>query len=191
MSILCVDISKIKSDFKIQKTVDLQNLINTCLKGFDDLEQAEREGYIPLNFAISIRTVYTNLVVESESIYPNKKAYYENVSNLNSYFLTMHKGYDFIMFVASMGFLDFIVYNSLVNEFMMKYSDFSIVGLYYDGISKPTIVCHVIIKDEGIKSLLSHLKAGNKLVHISEIDPKDSNAGILSSFIIIKEENKK
>ena len=101
--ILCVDTKALKTSAEVQTNVKLEDIINNHTKYYDSVEEALKDNYVPLDFSVSIRTLYSNLVVEIDAKTEDgndKKMYYTNMSQVQQF---IHKGYDLIMYLTSIG----------------------------------------------------------------------------------------
>ena len=94
--ILCVDIKALKTSEEVQKDVVLEDLLNNHTKYYDDVKEALLDNFVPLDFSTSIRSIYSNLVVENSKF--GGKRYYTNITDVQPF---PHKGYDLIMFLSS------------------------------------------------------------------------------------------
>lgn len=185
--ILCVDVKALKSSPDIQKDVNLEDLINNHTKYYYTVEEALKDNYVPLDFSVSVRSIYSNLVLEITK--GEEKRYYTNLTNVQPF---VHKGYDLIMYLTSIGLMHSIDYKLGFDELMMKHSQFVPMGIYNPDtlLLNPIIYSHVIISDEGIIELPKYLKTDRQLVHISEVREKGNIPALLRTLIELKEENK-
>lgn len=173
--ILCIDSSKLKTSLDVQKDIDLEDLINNHTKYYDSVEEALKDKFVPLDFSVSVRSIYSNLVLEND-----KGLYYTNLTNIQPF---VHKGYDLIMYLASIGVMHSVDYKYGFDDLMMKHSQFMPIGLYNPEpfIINPIIYSHVLISDEGANELPKYLKSGNKLVDINTM--MNNKKGNISSMI--------
>lgn len=188
--ILCVDSKALKTSPNVQRDVDLEDILNNHTKYFDNEEEAVKEDYFPLDFSISVRSTYTNLVLQTE-IEDGSKRYYTNLAGINDTFI--HKGYDLIMYLTSIGLLHNIDYALGFDDIMMKHSHFQPIGIYNCDpyFINPIIYSHVIITDEGVEELPKYLKGYRKFVPIKDIKSNGNIPAMLDTFIeITKEETK-
>lgn len=185
--ILCVDTKALKTSPYVQRDVDLEVILNNHSKYFDTVEEALKDNYEPLDFCVSIRSMYSNLVVQVNS--DNGKRYYTNLTDVQPF---VHKGYDLIMFLTSIGLMHNVDYSSGFDDLMMKHSQFCPIGLLNPPIlvHNPIIYSHVILSDEGMEELKKYLKDDRELVSISEMN-KNRHGNIhalLDTIIEVKEE---
>ena len=74
--ILCIDTKALKTSPKVQKDIDIEDLLNNHTKYCQDVKEALECGYVPLDFSTSIRSMYSNLVVQRNI--EDKHKYYIN-----------------------------------------------------------------------------------------------------------------
>ena len=185
--ILCVDVTSLPPSPEVQKDVNLENIINNHTKHFDSVEEALKENYVPLDLSVSVRSIYSNLVLQIDK--GEQKRYYTNLTNIQPF---VHKGYDLIMYLTSIGLMHNIDYSLGFDEVMMKHSQFVPIGLYNPDslLLNPIIYTHIIISDEGVGELKKYLKSDRKFVHIRDIEPKGNISALLNTFIEVEEETK-
>ena len=183
--ILCVDIKALPKSPEVQKDVNLEALLNNDTKYYDSVEEALKDKYVPLDFSVSVRSIYSNLVLETDM--GEKKTYYTNLTQVQPF---IHKGYDLIMYLTSIGLMHNVDYKLGFDELMTKHSQFVPIGIYNPDplLLNPIIYSHIIISDEGIKELPNYLKEDRKLVHISEINELGNIPALLRTLIEVKEE---
>ena len=185
--ILCIDIKALKQSPDVQRDVDLEDLLNNHTKYFDTVEEAMNDQYIPLDFSVSVRSIYSNLVLEEDR--GVQRRYYTNLTNVQPF---IHKGYDLIMYLTSIGLMHNINYDLGFDELMTKHSQFVPIGLYNPDtmLLNPIIYSHVILSDEGAEELSKYLKEDRQLVPISEISDYGNVPALLRTLIEVKEESK-
>ena len=98
--ILCVDTTALKTSIDVQKDVNLEDILNNHTKYYDTEEEALKDDYAPLDFSVSVRSIYSNLILQIDVV--DRKKYYVNLTNVQPF---VHKGYDLIMYLASIGLL--------------------------------------------------------------------------------------
>lgn len=186
--ILCIDTHVLNVSLEVQKDVDLEDLLNNHTKYYASSEEALKDEYAPLDFCISLRSLYTNLVLEIDK--EEDKRYYTNLTEIQPF---VHKGYDLIMYLTSVGLMHNINYKLGFDDLMMKHSQFQPVGIYnpFPLVSNPIIYSHVIISDDGIEELKKYLKDNTRLVSISEMKELGNISALLKTLIQVKEEEKK
>ena len=183
--ILCVDTKALRKSTEVQKDVDLEDILNNHTEYFNSMKEALTDGYVPLDFSISIRSLYDNTVVEIDK--GEEKRYYTNLTDVQPF---MHKGYDLIMYLTSIGLMHNVDYKLGFDELMMKHSQFVPIGLFNQDplFINPIIYSHVLISDDGMKELTKYLKGDRKVVPISKIKAKGNIPALLKELIIVKEE---
>lgn len=187
--ILCVDTSVLAMKREVQKDVDLEDLLNNHTRYFETQEQALEEGYVPLDFSMTLRSMYTNKVLQRQT--ENGVRYYVNMSKVDRF---IHKGIDLIMYLTSLGLLQCVDYKAGFDDLMFQHTQIQIIGLYNPdpAMINPIIYSHVLISDVGVKSLPQYLKEGVSLVDIKTM--KENCEGnipaMLDTIIEVKEEQK-
>lgn len=189
--ILCVDTKALKTSAEVQTNVKLEDIINNHTKYYDSVEEALKDNYVPLDFSVSIRTLYSNLVVEIDAKTEDgndKKMYYTNMSQVQQF---IHKGYDLIMYLTSIGVMMNVNYSLGFDEVMLEHSQFVPIGLYNPDptIINPIIYSHILISDVGAKEFDKYLKKGRRFLPISDIKKEGNLYALLDTLIITKEEN--
>lgn len=186
--ILCVDTQVLKTSPDVQKDVDLEDIINNHTKYYDSVEQALEDKYAPLDFSITIRSIHSNLVLQTDKGDEGMR-YYTNLTEIQPF---IHKGYDLIMYLSSIGLMLNIDYALGFDDLMMKHSQFCPIGLFNPPVpfTNPIIYSHIIISDEGAEDLVKYLKEDRKLVPISEMNKNGNITALLNTIIEVKEETK-
>lgn len=163
--ILCVELEAMKCAYEVQKDLDLEDLLINHTKYFDDEGDALKEQYVPLDFAVTIRSVYSNKVLQIPL--DDGVRYYTNIVKSPQY---IHKGYDLVMFLASIGLMHNVDYSKDFDVVMGKYSQFQCIGLLNSApdFLNPIVYSHILIADEGVEELSKFLKTGCKFVTIEE-----------------------
>ena len=161
----------------VQKDIQLGGLLDNGTKHFNSIEDALNEGYVPLNFSVVLRSSHSNKVLRSkteEGLY----LYYTNILDAG---LLIHRGYDLLMYLSSIGVLMNVNYTPEVDNIMLKCSQFQPIGLCYDGIIDPIILSNVILTDEGIDLLEPFLKEGREVVSLDVM--KNENGGNIQALL--------
>lgn len=189
--ILCVDTKALKTSAEVQTNVKLEDIINNHTKYYDSVEEALKDNYVPLDFSVSIRTLYSNLVVEIDAKTEDgndKKMYYTNMSQVQQF---IHKGYDLIMYLTSIGLMMNVNYSLGFDEVMLEHSQFVPIGLYNPDptVINPIIYSHILISDVGAKEFDKYLKKGRRFLPISDMKKEGNLYALLDTLIITKEEN--
>ena len=189
--ILCVDTKALKTSAEVQTNVKLEDIINNHTKYYDSVEEALKDNYVPLDFSVSIRTLYSNLVVEIDAKTEDgndKKMYYTNMSQVQQF---IHKGYDLIMYLTSIGVMMNVNYSLGFDEVMLEHSQFVPIGLYNPDptVINPIIYSHILISDVGAKEFDKYLKKGRRFLPISDMKKEGNLYALLDTLIITKEED--
>ena len=189
--ILRVDTKALKTSAEVQTNVKLEDIINNHTKYYDSVEEALKDNYVPLDFSVSIRTLYSNLVVEIDAKTEDgndKKMYYTNMSQVQQF---IHKGYDLIMYLTSIGVMMNVNYSLGFDEVMLEHSQFVPIGLYNPDptIINPIIYSHILISDVGAKEFDKYLKKGRRFLPISDMKKEGNLYALLDTLIVTKEEN--
>jgi hypothetical protein len=182
--ILCIDTTSLKTDpQRVQKDVNLKDLLLNHTRYYDSTEDAYKDKYVPLDFCMSVRSLYTNLVLEIDG--KDKKLYYRNMTSVPE---VIHKGYDLVMYMTGLGLMYDIVYRQGCDEIMMKHSQFQCIGLYNmnTDLMNPIIYSQVLLSDEGVDKMKPYLKDGRRFVPISSMQKKGNIIPILDTLIEVK-----
>lgn len=186
--ILCVNLKALKPSDDVQKDVDLEDLLKNHTKYYDTEEQALDDNFVPLDFSVTVRSAYSNLVLEIDKGEDGKR-YCTNLTKIQPF---VHKGYDLIMYLASIGLMHNVEYKLGFDDLMAEHSQFMPMGIYNHGslLLNPVIYSHIILTDEGAEEFPKYLKENCKLVPISDIDPKGILPAFSRTLIEVKEEAK-
>lgn len=182
--ILCIDTRAIKNDpARVQKDIDLEDLLNNHTKYYEREEEALKDQYVPLDFSVTIRSMYSNLVLQIDK--GEQKRYYTNLANVQEF---PHKGADLIMYLTSIGVMHSVDYALGFDELMLKHSQFIPMGLCSVDYSlvNPIVYSHVIMSDEGAEELKKYLKSDRELVPISSVKSEGNLAPMIASLIEVK-----
>lgn len=185
--ILCVDTKALKTLPDVQRDVNLEDIINSHTKYFSDVEEALKESYVPLDFSVTVRSLYTNLVLQINEV--DKKRYYVNLTQVQPF---VHKGYDLIMYLTSLGLMHSVDYQLGVDKVMLNHSQFQPIGVYNpdSAVLNPIIYTHIILTDEGAEELKQYLKSDREFVPISVLENATGNIrAMLDTIIEVKEDS--
>ena len=182
--IACLKKDLLKRSLWVQKDIKLDEIMDE-LQYFNTREEAYKEDCVPVCFATTLRTAYTNLVVEHDTDSGIKN--YVSV-NLNQ--VLPHKGYDLVTFMSSLAVAKIIDCTKQENHKLMFNSQFMPIGIYNPdpGICDPVIYCHVIISDDNAESLSKSLLPGNRLVPITRMTTEGNLRPLLNEIILVKED---
>lgn len=188
--ILCVDTHRLNTAPYVQKDVNLEDILLNHTKYYDTPAEAEKDFYVPLSFSVSVRSVYTNKVLQIEE--EGKYQYYVNHAKVGQF---VHKGLDLIMYLSAIGLMTYVKYSPEFDVAMMKYSTHQPIGLYNPdhGFFDPIICSHVILQDEGINQFKTFLKPGVEFVSIKTMNTrKEGNlTALLDTLIEVKGDSEK
>lgn len=161
--ILCVDTRYIKTSPHVQKDVKLEDILLNHTKYYDTVEEAEKDFYVPLSFSTSVRTVFTNQVLQITE--GAKHLYYVNHTNVG---LFAHKGYDLIMYLSAIGLMSYVDYSYAFDDVMTRYSVHEPIGLYNPdpGFFNPIVYSQIIIADEAVDTFKTFLKPDVEFVSL-------------------------
>lgn len=187
--ILCVDTTKIDTRPTVQKDVNIQELLTSHVKYYQDAESAEKDLYVPLDFSISVRSIYTNLVAQLKE--GEEYRYYVNQARVDQF---VHKGLDLAMYLSAIGMMTYVDYSVEFDEVMFKHSAFQPIGLYNPdhGFMNPIVYSHVYIADEAVEKFKTFFKPDVSFVHIDTMrERKKGNlSALLDTLITVKGEKK-
>lgn len=185
---LCVPKEKVSESKEVQKKIDIEWLLSD-IKLFENIEDIE-EGFIPVNFLTTIRTVYTNKLVTR--IVDDCEINYTSISKEIPETVSIFKGEDLLAYVSSLGIS--VAYNpsdSEVQKLMVK-SKFLPIGIYYS-VFYPYVFFYsqVIISDDYLKEMEELLN--KQLFKIIDIKDKKTKGNIrkINEEIKVIGENKK
>lgn len=174
-TVLYIKKAVIKTDETLQKKIDIEELLIDNIEYFSDAEEAYKNGYIPLNFCVSVRSMYDNtVIIDERGMCYSKKLLTQP---------TPCRGYDLLFYCSKMALMKFFNFSNSFSEIMFNHSQFIPIGLYYSGVNNPVLYSHVIMTDIGMKELESHLKEGVKIIPISNIDTT-KNRGVYTDTLI-------
>ena len=187
--ILCIDTKTLKTSPEVQRDVNLEDLMLNHTKYYDSVEDALKDKYVPLDFSVTVRSMYSNLVLQIDK--GEQKRYYINLTNVQPF---VHNGYDLIMYLTSIGLMHSVEYKLGFDELMVNHSQFQPIGLYNpdSSVINPIIYTHVILSDEGAEQLPQYLKSDRGLVPINAMNEfkKGNITALLDTIIEVKEEMK-
>lgn len=184
MLVLCVK----KSDMEMSVDLQKDNLVDV-LTGAKYFEEKEiPEDYVPLDFAITIRSTYTNKVVLCTHSDSNSERCFFNLTKIP---YVIHKGFDLVMFISSIAVMKMCDQTKapLVANVMMK-SKFDIIGLLNldPEVFNPIVYSHVILEDDTVEVFESLLAEGFRIVPISDLPEHENFRAFKESLILCKNE---
>lgn len=186
--ILCVDTRVIDNMPYVQKDIELQDILLNYTNYYPNAAEAEKDRFVPLDFSVSVRSTYSNLVLQIRDDIDNKYLYYVNHTNVGQF---VHKGYDLVMYLSAIGFMSYVEYSYAFDDLMLKSSTHRVIGLYNPdaGFFNPIVYSHIIIDDGAIDTLKTFLKCGVEFVPLSVMRQRKSNSisAMLDTLIDVKE----
>jgi len=187
--ILCVNANTLKTSPEVQKDIDLEEILLKHTYYFDTAEEALKSHYVPLDFSVSVRSMYSNQVLQIDK--QGQFRYYTNLTNVQEF---PHRGYDLVMYLTSIGLMHSIDYKLGFDDVMMKHSQFMPIGIYNPdpSVVNPIVYSHIIMSDEGAELLKPFLKGDRNLVDISVMKTacEGNIRALLDTIIEVKEEQK-
>lgn len=175
----CIPKNKIRQCNLMQKNIKIEEVLSE-LEYFESEEEAIKNDCVPLSFVTSIRTAYSNLVVNHEG------KYYVSLTLAS---VVPHIGYDLLAFMSSSAVAKVIDCTKKENQELMFQSQLVPVGVYNPdvGICNPIIYSQVVIKDDLSDSLNNSLLEGNSLESISDMKREGNMSAILNEIILVSE----
>ena len=166
---------------EVDKKFKVEDMLENC-KYFNSSLEALKEGYLPVTIGVSIRTTFTNKVVEFE-----KDCYVKTASDV------FDDRYDLDLYnlIEKIGKITFgcLKHNFKVGMFMVEYSFLDVIGLYHEeGSDEVILLAHVIISDTGLSVLEENLKEGVNLVNISDMSYANGNPDLLAILVEVKDD---
>lgn len=166
---------------EVDKKFKVEEMLENC-KYFNSSLEALKEGYLPVTIGVSIRTTFTNKVVEFE-----KDCYVKTASDV------FDDRYDLDLYnlIEKIGKITFgcLKHNFKVGMFMIEYSFLDVIGLYHEeGSDEVILLAHVIISDTGLSVLEENLKEGVNLVNISDMSYANDNPDLLATLVEVKDD---
>lgn len=186
--LLCVDATKIPRSPSVNCDVELGDILLNNTRYYQNAQVAEAVNYVPLRFCTSVRTCYSNKVLQITE--NDQFFYYAILSNKD---ILPHKGYDLLMYLSAVAFLSFVNYDSAVDDIMMKYSTIKPLGLYNPDASlfSPLVYSHIILADEAEKEIQPLLKPYVEFVTLDEMNQRGVMCplALLNTFKYVEKES--
>lgn len=176
--VLSVRKDSLVSSNKVDNKILLDNLLSDSnIKWIEEKE----EEYIPLVFAISVRSLETNRIVQCVNNEVNGRVYFATYSNL----ILEHRGFDLAMFMSSLALNHcFKTDSEEFRQLMFKYSSYLCMGAYYSSslVLNPILYSQIYLKDESIPLFEKFLKDGFSFIDIDNINKKANLKAILNTI---------
>lgn len=177
---LCVNYDRLKTSSDVQRDVNLAEILVTHTKYYPNVESALKDHYVPLNVCMSLRTVYTNQIMQTQ-LHEGCVRYYVNVTDIQP---CIHKGYDLVMFLSSVALMQCMKdeYTDNLGNIMLR-SEFMPIGLYNPDplIVNPMVYSHIILADDMRNKLSELFKDTVQFVSISEV--RNNHVGNIKALI--------
>lgn len=175
----------------IQKDIDIEKLVDNSIMYYDDKEVAHKDGYVPVNLLLIVRTTYSNRVLcfkdDSKGCIP-----YIISKDLRMY---PHKGVELIMYLCSLAIFNRVNYREGFDDLML-HTEFQVNGIYNPnmGFIAPMFVCTIYLDDNFEDEFMSFCKDKVEWCDISTIKSSQNRnilRGIVDSIVVAKKEDKK
>ena len=166
-----VEMNALKVSNSVQRDIDLEDILLNHTKFYDDEQVALKDGYVPLNFATTVRTVFSNRVVGTKNLEKghrhNYPIYYINLGNIEMF---PHKGLDLVMYLTSVALFSIVEYKKGFDDLML-HSEFQSIGLYNPNpsICNPIIYSHVYIDDSWEKDFEKYMNERSAWYDIADV----------------------
>lgn len=188
--ILAIKKSSISVKPYVQQEIDLERLIIKDTKFFDNEECAEKEGYIPLYVLVSIRTIYTNKVVEIKHDYGVR--YYNSNILENNLGVDPIEGYNYL-YKAMCKPMMRLMNKAKDDDYMFRLfvamnSQPLVMGLYYSNKKQcPIIYAQVIFNDNSVNNLNKYVEGDCRLIDIKDMKDEGGLVEIEKLITVLKE----
>ena len=188
--ILAIKKSSISIKPYVQQEIDLERLIIKETKFFDNEEYAKKEGYVPLYVLVSVRTIYTNKVVEIKHDYGVR--YYSTNGLDDSLGVDPIEGYNYL-YKAMCNPMMRLLNKAKDDDYIFKLfvamnSQPLVMGLYYaSGNYFPIIYAQVIFNDVGVNNLGNYVEGDCRLIDIKDMKKEGGLVEIEKLITILKE----
>lgn len=164
-----VEMNALKVSDSVQRDINLEDILLNHTQFYDDKERALQDGYIPLQFATTVRTVFSNRVVgtKSSTKINNHPIYYINLSNIEMF---PHKGLDLVMYLSSIALFSIVEYRKGFDDLML-HSEFQSIGIYNPDptVVDPIIYNHIYIDDSWEKDFEKYMNDNSKWYDIKAV----------------------
>lgn len=188
--VFSIDTKHIEAKEGLQKDLKLEDLLLNHCKYVED-----EEGYVPVDFANSIRSIYTNKVMTQHVKSLDEEEEYDRAYQYRGTTDVLpHRGYDLVMFMSSVLCMQSVKPEHWRTfEQVMMQSQFMPVGLLYTPFMQsmgmnPVIYTHTIIRDEDVDNFSTCLADGYKMVNLCDVNPHRHFKELLDSLMILKGE---
>ena len=163
-----VEMNALKVSDSVQRDIDLEDILLNHTRFYDDKERALKDGFIPLQFATTVRTVFSNRVVGVKDNTKSKTPrYYINLSRVEMF---PHKGLDLVMYLSSVALFNIVEYKKGFDDLML-HSEFQSIGIYNPDpkMFDPIIYSHIYIDDSWEKDFEKYMNERSKWYDIDSV----------------------
>ena len=164
-----VDKNVLKVSNEVQRDIDIEDILLNHTRVYDDDKRANIDGFVPLTFSTSVRTVYTNKVVQilRKSLRGNTSEYCVHLGRIE---LLPHRGLDLIMYLSSISLFHMVNYREGFDDVML-HSEFQNIGIYNPNpdLISPMIYSHIYIDDSWEKDFEKYLNERSKWYDIDSV----------------------
>ena len=163
-----VEMNALKVSNSVQRDIDLEDILLNHTRFYDDKDRALKDGFIPLQFATTVRTVFSNRVVGVKDKTKIKTPkYYINLSKVEMF---PHKGLDLVMYLSSVALFNIVEYKKGFDDLML-HSEFQSIGIYNPDptIFDPIIYSHIYIDDSWEKDFEKYMNERSEWYDIESV----------------------
>ena len=163
-----VEMNSLKVSNSVQRDIDLEDILLNHTRFYDDKDRALKDGFIPLQFATTVRTVFSNRVVGVKDKTKIKTPkYYINLSKVEMF---PHKGLDLVMYLSSVALFNIVEYKKGFDDLML-HSEFQSIGIYNPDptIFDPIIYSHIYIDDSWEKDFEKYMNERSEWYDIESV----------------------
>ena len=174
----------------VQRSIPLEDILLNHTRFYDDKDIALKDGYVPLNFATTIRTVFSNKVIGTVKRGHKYPVFYSNLGDVEMF---PHKGIDLVMYLTSVAMFNVVEYRKGFDDIML-HSEFQSIGIYNPdpSVINPIIYSHVYIDDSWEKDFETYLKDTSRWYDIKYAkNAEDNLRALLDTLIITQKEGGK
>lgn len=185
--VLCIDTNALAFSDELQRISFEMVLKHSVLLDSASVSYHDRR-YVPLDFSVSIRGIYSNVVLE-KTIENSEKRYYLTRTQID---VLPHSGYELVMYIASLCVLDSVNYDSSFDSVMMR-TQFNPIAFYNPDPDKinplhmtnPVLYSHIYIDDSAIDDYTKYLKDGYSFVPIPSMSIKGNIPCLFNTLISV------
>ena len=186
-----VDKNVLKVSNEVQRDIDIEDILLNHTRVYDDDKRANIDGFVPLTFSTSVRTVYTNKVVQilRKSLRGNTSEYCVHLGRIE---LLPHRGLDLIMYLSSISLFHMVNYREGFDDVML-HSEFQNIGIYNPNpdLVSPMIYSHIYIDDDYAEEFSKYFKPESSWVDISfakSSSRDDKYKALIDTLLIVSKE---